>query len=118
MKKREPKFTDLIQTFFGAYPKSQHTPGPWNVASYDEDETELAVTIDGYTICLLDQSYFADALPRVEVEANARLISTAPEMYTIIGHLITMDDCTEVEKRAIIASAKQVLEKASGTPRG
>lgn len=66
---------------------TKHTKGPWFVSSYDEIETELAVTIDGYTICLLDQSYFDRALPRKETEANARLIAAAPELLGALKNL-------------------------------
>jgi len=57
---------------------SEHTPGPWRTASYDQGLTWKVETVDGRKAVA---SYIA-GLGKTD-EANARLIAAAPDLLAI-----------------------------------
>lgn len=61
---------------------SKFTPGPWEV----EERTEKGVFGHTTHIVSEDKSHIAEVSP-CAIEANAKLISKAPEMYDIIEDL-------------------------------
>ena len=62
---------------------TQHTPGPW--AAYLEHETELGYPIAGPNEGEAFIAYINDQCERAEdCEANARLITAAPEMLVTL----------------------------------
>lgn len=72
---------------------SKHTPGPWTYQEDSDAYTHIVRGPNNRFICQLNQSTSA------EIEANARLIATAPEL---LDALIEAVDCGMVP----ISSAK------------
>lgn len=93
---------------------SKHTPGPWLVGEHriglDGDASEIDVVSKGdshgdHSICTVDEAWEGC------IEANARLISAAPDMLealkkmTFWADLSPANDWIETEAKAAIAKA-------------
>ncbi len=96
---------------------SKHTPGPWSVFTRDGYATYIRATNEGgktdtFVIasceCATIRKYFPT---RVEAEANARLISAAPELLAALKNFVDVDYYTERERLAI---ARAAIAKATG----
>lgn len=97
--------------------KTQHTPAPWTVGEYDENE--LAVVTTEHTVALLDQAYFCKRLSPSECIANAQLIAAAPEMLAALEKLLSVidthlsaSDKMHAFNRFAVVEAEQALAKA------
>ena len=58
----------------------QHTPGPWDVEP--KGSRHFVDGADGLTVAYLDR---AGVREKTEIEANARLISSAPELLSALA---------------------------------
>ena len=63
-----------------ATPRPAHTPGPWDVEP--KGSRHFVDGADGLTVAYLDR---AGVRERSEIEANARLISAAPELIDALA---------------------------------
>jgi hypothetical protein len=64
---------------------TQHTPGPWKV---DEPHQVLAESVGEYVA--ITQAEEWNALPRDQVEANARLIAAAPDLLEALQEVVKL----------------------------
>ena len=88
------------------------TPGPWKVGPVDDTRVEDAL---GNEVAQIDGDYnHPDTWPIME--ANARLIASAPELYEALEGLIDIADRGDVRDyaRDAINTAKRALTKARG----
>jgi hypothetical protein len=99
--------------------KASHTPGPWEVGTYPEEDG-LAVVTGELTIALLDQSFFDNRVSVAEGEKNAALISAAPELMNALVRLIdNLDNAygsgdLQVETKILMQRGFYALLKAKG----
>jgi hypothetical protein len=87
-----------------------HTPGPWE---QDSNSVGLITAdIDGMEVCFVDAK---DRTP-AENEANARLISSAPEMLEALQGILDIGkrDLTNPKYDGFFASAEAAIQKAKG----
>lgn len=105
---------------------SAHTPGPWNYKSTYQGPLSdrwkgFPFSIDGgdgFQPALL----FGDGqLNRGTAEANARLISAAPELLALAQAFVTAWDIWKesgyrAELAFAVSDARRVIAKAKGTP--
>lgn len=99
----------------------KHTPGPWNVTGWENVTVNAA---NGSTIVTTPGGGNAtgDGITLVEIQANARLIATAPEMLEALKVLSANRELGEYESqkqglpRMIEANdlARQAIAKAEG----
>jgi hypothetical protein len=109
-----------------------HTPGPWTVGGIFPDgiEDKRAVTVDDGSkyhrrrtvATVTTPQNYADDHP--EIEANARLISTAPELLEALTRIETfaddfadqfdLDELASRKIQAIIGLARAAIAKAKG----
>lgn len=99
---------------------SKHTPGPWNVkltekmisihtGSTDEDKDGIDPTICGIWAAQFDDDR------RPESEANAHLISAAPEAIEFIAnivHMMSESNFPQACKDSFIKTGEEILKKA------
>jgi hypothetical protein len=90
---------------------SAHTPGPWEHTTGD-----TTVYADGVFVAeTIPSQPWADDVPKLEAEANARLIAAAPDLLELVqsmvkkidDHPIGLDEANWM-KRARAALAKAV----------
>lgn len=67
--------------------KTQHTPGPWDVEP--KGPRHFVDGADGLTVAYLDR---AGVRERAEIEANARLIASAPDLYAALENQVNCWD--------------------------
>ena len=112
-----------------ATPRPTHTPGPWRVKqtgfTYFRDLTILGEDWHG------EETPVAAALvrnalhpygradkARAEIEANARLIAAAPDLFNLMTAATRLDELTganlEVYARTFAALARAAIAKATG----
>lgn len=99
---------------------SKHTPGPWVVSGFADDLVE-APELD-LVVAITDCSLISVRLPKMDaIEANARLISAAPDMAEALRRLLkwvepiagdNRDDAAEKEELASVEAARAALKKA------
>ncbi len=97
----------------------KHTPGPWEYRSRELDDWGV-VRADGFVICQArdkkGMSDVAQSKHRADgtdpFEANARLISAAPDMYEALANLENDDG------RCMPASAWELVQNALAKARG
>ena len=96
---------------------TQHTPGPWNVSV--EDNNSFICDQDGYTVA---EIYARSARLANHVNANARLIASAPELLAALECLdnyvcnsLSSDYPTgiDIESDAFL-KARAAIAKATG----
>lgn len=90
--------------------ESTHTPGPWKYDSWHE-----GISSKNGWVCHIPSDDCADYKAPGELEANARLIATSPDMYEELEHLATMTHkafvsseqvCFYIRKRVLPLLAK------------
>jgi len=96
---------------------TEHTPGPWKT-------TGLNVrAADGGLICTATNLWADQATPQDVKEANARLISCAPEMLEVLKRLLESAECLKEEldssrgycgEPESFRNARAVLSKVKG----
>ena len=91
-----------------------HTPGPWDVEP--KGSRHFVDGADGLTVAYLDR---AGVRERVEIEANARLIASAPELLEALERISTAYDETLRHPIAVpllnaIYGARAAIAKAKG----
>jgi len=94
---------------------TQHTPGPWRLSSGDETEIFSGAKPVARAHC---GGLTSVKLP--EAEANARLISAAPELLALaydFGQMLTGMDPYSVDDAAIMRDKiRAIIAKATATP--
>jgi len=70
-------------------PSRQHTPGPWDVEP--KGSRHFVDGADGLTVAYLDR---AGVRERAEIEANALLIASAPDLLEALERISTAYDET------------------------
>ncbi len=99
---------------------AQHTPGPWNVATYG-DVLRLHVKRGSLSLAeILEWS--AGPESRAQVEANARLIAAAPDLLDALKELVDTVDLSKLKVRKTKdfgimvrhAAATKAIAKAEG----
>ena len=95
---------------------TQHTPGPWeNLEHFSESKHDghLIVGPSGWGIAKI---WHDDRLPAGEIDANARLIAAAPELFAFARAFVAsggrVADASERANLTLIASA--AITKATG----
>jgi hypothetical protein len=88
--------------------KSAHTPGPWVV---HEDDMGLSIHARDLLV--------ADLVQHDEVDANAALISAAPDLLAALERLLEHGERLNIYSQAgedaqVIAQAKAAVAKARG----
>jgi len=98
----------------------KHTPGPWNIAYYENDQYPAVVT-NKYTVCMLDQDYFETEMPGEEVRANAHLIASAPDLLEFIEEIAesfnfgdAIKDYADEDIFHKVMHARKLIKKARG----
>lgn len=66
---------------------SAHTPGPWLVASGTTTVYALNEGFNRFTACVQGVHILSS-----ELEANARLIAAAPDLYEALKAIVELDD--------------------------
>lgn len=87
-----------------------HTPGPWKVGPIDDT---VVTASDGSEIAAIDGDYSDPDLWPI-MEANARLITTAPDGLAL-AHMV-IDTATVETPPALIEAANALIAKAKGQP--
>lgn len=86
------------------------TPGPWVIGG--NEGNKLSVNADPYFVALVDEGD--------SQKANARLISSSPELLSALQHLVEVYDSDDgkqwntASKKAAIAEARAAIDKALG----
>lgn len=99
----------------------KHTPGPWKVSGTERGDEYRSVILGGphnATVAHADLLFYSDL---DECEANARLISAAPELLEALTAIMTIlnnNSTTEFEQRALhsqpsIQMAVAAIKKAT-----
>ena len=97
------------------------TPGPWAIETPMGDEPWIVeagkASHEWHCLALVPED---EDLPGIEKEANARLISTAPELYLALNALLGWHESDPTSLGALCAAnhARQVLAKAKGEHNG
>jgi hypothetical protein len=89
-----------------------HTPGPWRLAPGSEYRDSAVLNVDAGTRAFICA---AGIRGDAEAEANARLISAAPDLLESLTNLIGLAEMRGPhlhEYKAAIDHAKAALEKA------
>lgn len=90
----------------------QHTPGPWDVEP--KGSRHFVDGPDGLTVAYLDR---AGVRERAEIEANARLIASAPDLLNLLTAAARLEELTgenlAVYARTYAALARAAIAKAS-----
>lgn len=100
--------------------KTKFTPGPWHLD--DTVAPENACVFDSNNELIIAGEYEGYMSPfsakgSSEAEANAYLVSTSPELYSILQEALDEELAFEDSKRVYgkwVEKAKQVLAKARG----
>ena len=98
----------------------KHTPGPWKIERVPIQSSGGSNTcwkIGPFQACIYDDHKPRDIdISEGENLANARLIGSAPRMFSVLGHLLSIlaSDMTvaeleevRIEIKAVIAEARQ-----------
>jgi hypothetical protein len=85
-----------------------HTPGPW---SYDQRWVSAGHGDQKIAICGM---FYLDHAPRDEVEANMRLIATAPDLLEALQEAVEALQAIEetTEFPSLVGSALEAVSKA------
>ena len=65
-----------------------HTPGPWIVCGYDDDDWIVENEKDSYPIANISKMFDEDKQTRKEYYANARLCSAAPALLAAVEAMV------------------------------
>jgi hypothetical protein len=79
-----------------------HTPGPWEAHGWGDDEYDVHIAGTEKLICSLHQEYDEETGAGLceNIEADARLIAAAPELY-----------------RVLLDCGKHMMKNSTGIPR-
>ena len=89
---------------------STHTPGPWAA-----DPVTLMVTSERGLVCVVEDRVHADYDNSAEIEANARLIASAPDLLAALRELEQLVTSHIVEEADNwCRSARAAIRKATG----
>lgn len=83
--------------------KLKHIPGPWSFKLSDNKSHFNVKTILGFHVCHVD----SESGGLSEIEANARILAAAPEMYNLIWDFIrdySVDTPVKMKANAILKS--------------
>ena len=95
----------------------KHTPGPWRALF---GETITIIDANRHTLAIVTNISHFKRRERGEVEANARIITAAPEMYKALAHIAEYWNREQTEESMvdalwhIINVAYEAIEKAEG----
>lgn len=102
---------------------AQFTPGPWKIVSYgDGDNLVICEQDDTWRICFMATPGGSPGA-MAKIEANARLIAAAPELYEALAlfvaeyvELVESGDAGfwDAEKESKVIIARAALAKARG----
>ena len=99
----------------------QHTPGPWDVEP--KGSRHFVDGADGLTVAYLDR---AGVRERAEIEANARLIASAPELLAALEAAAELAEGTvkllrqldmesgRIAAECVLRDARAAIAKATG----
>ena len=101
--------------------ETKHTAGNWKISQYDESP-EMIVVDNGKEVETVIAYAYEKDVPKEEREANARLISKAPELLEAFEKLvfIACDRCVpqgelpECSAECHVYRCKQLIAKARG----
>ena len=91
---------------------STHTPGPWAA-----DPVTLMVTSERGLVCVVEDRVHADYDNSAEIEANARLIASAPDLLAICLELDQWErdpDKYGGDLAELAIKARAAIRKATG----
>ncbi len=95
-----------------------HTPGPWDLYSAHPAEQYVDVPVENPTEDQSHRSLFRihhdDNVPQGEAEANAMLISAAPEMLEALERIADMDNAEGITAYQLAEIAQAAIQKAKG----
>ena len=98
--------------------KTQHTPGPWDTEP--KGSRHFVDGADGLTVAYLDR---AGVRERAEIEANACLITSAPDLLAALTNILARVEASptllphisaDVRNEARAAIARATIAKATG----
>jgi len=90
----------------------KHTPAPWSISAYANNKIMAAIDWENICIATIEQKTgFADV--KIPFEANARLISAAPELLANLEQCLVCLQVLDPENPAI-GMAEQAIAKARG----
>lgn len=103
---------------------SKHTPGPWYADKegyiYRRPLSELyeygGKIAGDKPLAAAWKGWYEEGQTGYPVQANARLIAAAPEMYELLGKIRSHIDstCRECESKAIVPEIDALLDKIEG----
>jgi hypothetical protein len=99
--------------------ETAHTPAPWTIEEYgDEDAPTLVIHKDSETRVCFMATPGSHGDP-AKIEADARLIAAAPEMYEALKSLVNEDTRIDLEQSDadVGKDAMAVLAKMRGIAR-
>ena len=89
------------------------TPGPWSRGYADENDQRYVGAENGRLVCVCAHEGVGGLIP--EMEANARLIAAAPELYAVAETVLQIWEAgTKGHKPFPAASLRAALAKARG----
>ena len=95
---------------------TQHTPGPWVVASDSDLDNGIYYGIfpeDDLDAARFDEDFIAlTNLNHKNCEANARLIAEAPEMLKALRDIAAITTCTDQDPEAMCAEIQGICRVA------
>jgi len=105
--------------------KTKHTPGPWEIGSYLEDPFGNDYEVKTiFQVTPQRTRYICDILgganPKIkkEIETNARLIATAPDLLEVLKELFNLleenQDTARFYLKGHYNRAKAAIAKAEG----
>jgi hypothetical protein len=86
---------------------TQHTPGPWEINEFDHPSIHAEILSGDVRIVSIPQWPIA----RYEMQANARLIASAPDMFNALQCVV---DLLGDQEGIFIEQCKAALAKAKG----
>lgn len=92
--------------------KNKFTKGEW---SYDDIETNAIYADEDKIIC--DMNYSCDEISMEEVEANARLIAAAPDLFEackMLMEIVGDEEVALVNYSNAVDAAEKAIAKAKG----
>ena len=98
-------------------PTQKHTPGPWEIRTYDHLKSfELRSPKHSWPIAYIRKlaGRGPDSIPKTSQQANAHLISAAPELLEALSTILKFLESDAWNPRPSIILAKKAISKAEG----
>ena len=88
---------------------TKHTPGPWKAHL---DQVSIVEMSDGHQFYVGGEDQSTDT-----IDANAALISAAPDLLAALGHLVGVCEGRTLpnEKHPAVVQARKAIAKAKGS---